>query len=274
MNPAAAGVGGKRPAPPGGEYVPRKRPAGDDDDVMEEDFDLEPPEDDLEEYMPEEVRAWGCSWQRSRCCPARGTSSVGGEASLQILSACPSHPMVTPHVPPASPDVAVAPRWKNWMRPAPPPLDPARDTLGAAGGRREGPFPAMMPLLEPTLFTHRPLRLHHDCCLLIHPRILLTCARLPALSLPSAPVPASSVPAAGGRLRLLRTPSPVLPHRPQGRAGGAPVWRDGAWQQRLRLCARLRALLLRRGALALLLARRLPGADRGAECEGRRAVWC
>ena len=118
MNPAAAGVGGKRPAPPGGEYVPRKRPAGDDDDVMEEDFDLEPPEDDLEEYMPEEVRAWGCSWQRSRCCPARGTSSVGGEASLQILSACPSHPMVTPHVPPASPDVAVAPRWRRaaWAR--------------------------------------------------------------------------------------------------------------------------------------------------------------
>ena len=56
MNPAAAGVGGKRPAPSGGDYVPRKRPAGDDDDVMEEDFDLEPPEDDLEEYVPEEVR--------------------------------------------------------------------------------------------------------------------------------------------------------------------------------------------------------------------------
>ena len=167
------------------------------------------------------------------------------------------------------------------MRPAPPPMDPAKDTLGAAGA-----VPTGVSAL-PCLLSNAPLDCHTPspppsprplpACLPAHPRVLLTRARLPALSLPCArpEPPASSVPAAGGRLRLLRTPPPVLPHRPQGRAGGAPVWRDGARQQRVRLCARLRALLLRRGALALLLARRLPGADCGAQCElVCGGVWC
>ncbi len=52
MNPAA---GSKRPAPGEGQYVPRKRPAAEDDDMMEEDFDLEPPEDEFDEGPDLEV---------------------------------------------------------------------------------------------------------------------------------------------------------------------------------------------------------------------------
>ena len=48
-----APVGAKRPAPEDRQYVPRKRPAADDDDIIEEDFDLEPPEDDVDEPMPD-----------------------------------------------------------------------------------------------------------------------------------------------------------------------------------------------------------------------------
>ena len=57
MNRAAGAVGGKRPAPGEGQYAPRKRPAGEDDDMMEEDFDMEPPEDELDDVAAIEVRA-------------------------------------------------------------------------------------------------------------------------------------------------------------------------------------------------------------------------
>lgn len=53
MNSAA---GAKRPAPEsGGQYMPRKRPAAEDDDIMEEDFELEPPEDEFEDGADIEV---------------------------------------------------------------------------------------------------------------------------------------------------------------------------------------------------------------------------
>lgn len=78
MNPA---TGSKRPALGEGQYVPRKRPAVEDDDMMEEDFDLEPPEDDFDEGPDIEVgEEWGGR-------PAR----AGGKAGL--CQACTSHPV-------------------------------------------------------------------------------------------------------------------------------------------------------------------------------------
>lgn len=48
--------GGKRPAPPEG-YAPRKRAAAEEDDFpIEEDFDLEPPEDEDELGLDMEVQ--------------------------------------------------------------------------------------------------------------------------------------------------------------------------------------------------------------------------
>ncbi|PRW18348.1 DNA polymerase delta catalytic subunit [Chlorella sorokiniana] len=48
-----SGAGVKRPAEGHpGQYVPRKRPPGDDDDFVEEDFELEPPEEE-EEFGPD-----------------------------------------------------------------------------------------------------------------------------------------------------------------------------------------------------------------------------
>nr|BAE48221.1 DNA polymerase delta subunit [Chlorella sorokiniana] len=52
MNPAA---GSKRPASGEGQQVPRKRPAAEDDDMMEEDLDLEPPDDEFDEGPDIEV---------------------------------------------------------------------------------------------------------------------------------------------------------------------------------------------------------------------------
>ena len=52
-----SGAGVKRPAEGHpGQYVPKRRPGGDDDEFVEEDFELEPPEDE-EEFGPDmEVR--------------------------------------------------------------------------------------------------------------------------------------------------------------------------------------------------------------------------
>ena len=65
MSRAAGAVGGKRPAPGEGQYAPRKRPAGEDDDMME-DFDMEPPEDDVDDVAALEVRACGLAGGYSR----------------------------------------------------------------------------------------------------------------------------------------------------------------------------------------------------------------
>lgn len=52
-----SGAGVKRPAEGHpGQYVPRKRPQGEDDEFVEEDFDLEPPEEEEELGPDMEVR--------------------------------------------------------------------------------------------------------------------------------------------------------------------------------------------------------------------------
>ena len=84
MNRGAGAVGGKRPAPGEGQYAPRKRPAGEDDDMIEEDFDMEPPEDDLDDVAAIEVRAGrdrdrGVAQpqgRRSRLLPTAASSST------------------------------------------------------------------------------------------------------------------------------------------------------------------------------------------------------
>lgn len=62
-----SGAGVKRPADGHpGQYVPRKRPPGDDDEFVEEDFELEPPEEE-EEFGPDmEVRRRWWELRRSR----------------------------------------------------------------------------------------------------------------------------------------------------------------------------------------------------------------
>lgn len=84
-------AGAKRPAEGHpGQYVPRKRAAADEDDFIEEDFDLEPPEDEDEPVGPDmEVRLpawWILQWrhaQRSRlplpaCAPPPACLSLYG----------------------------------------------------------------------------------------------------------------------------------------------------------------------------------------------------
>lgn len=78
MNPAA---GSKRPAPDGSSGWPRKRPSAEDDDfVVDEDFDLEPPDDDGDMSPDLEVnRGLG----GRRCSPCRhALPCVAGHCAL------------------------------------------------------------------------------------------------------------------------------------------------------------------------------------------------
>lgn len=87
--PAAAaggmnsGAGVKRPAEGHpGQYVPRKRPPGDDDEFVEEDFELEPPEEE-EEFGPDmEVR---------QCCGNWGEAGAPCAPHVLGLAAFPPH---------------------------------------------------------------------------------------------------------------------------------------------------------------------------------------
>ena len=66
-----ASVGAKRPLGPNGSEMPRKRFADADDDLIEQQFDLEPPEDDFEELLAgsldeveDNLGEAGKNWQR------------------------------------------------------------------------------------------------------------------------------------------------------------------------------------------------------------------
>lgn len=90
----------------------RKRPFQDEDEVIEEDFDLEPPEDDLEADLLAADLVRKTSLARLVERPFRGKAPSPRVARVQVDEGL------------------LGEAGKNWPRPDPPPMDPSQQSLG------------------------------------------------------------------------------------------------------------------------------------------------